>query len=163
MKHAAPLTPFQEKLYDIVQQAYKEEIIIKEIPPIKFDSVEEVPSEVLPEIQKLRPVYDTMEPKWKEKGEYVFECLIGIIEDHITGLFLSIMTANVLWLQLLSTWIIPARNERMQSVVSLLKYFFLVAIVIYVIKRSLIRGKESSKKLKVWADTPIEKEKHVRQ
>lgn len=163
MKHAAPLTPFQEKLYDIVLQAFKKEIVITEIRPIKFEPVEEVSSEDLPAIQELRPVSDAVEPKWKEKGGYAFECLIGIIEDHITGLFLSIMTANVLWLQLLSTWIIPARNERMQSVVSLLKCFFLVVIAIYVIKRSLIRGRESWKKLKVWADTPIEKEKRIRQ
>lgn len=153
MKHAAPLTPFQEKLYDIVLQAYKEKIIVREPPTIELESVEE--SEVLPVLQELRPVFsEPAEPEWREKGGYAVECLIGIIEDHISGLFLSVMAVNMLWLQLLSIWIIPSHDKRLQGVISLLKYFFLVIIVMYSLKRSLIRGKALWNKLKVWADTP---------
>ena len=152
MRHAVPLTPFQEKLYEVVINAFRRDIHEKFLPPIRPKVEEEVSDRPVVDTPITAHEYYITTPKWKEKGVYILECLIGIIEDHISFLFILTVNMNLIWLQLMSIWVIPKQNEELQSIVFILKVFFIIIILLYVMKQAVKKTVNAWHSLKARAE-----------
>lgn len=160
MRHAVPLTAFQERLFDIVCKAYRKEIKVEALPVLvlKEPALEE--EAIMKEIRVSECPLKTT-PVWIESMIHVFESLIGIIEENFMFLFGFTMFTIIILLQILSTWGISDDDILFKNCINVLKNIVFILTVSFFLYRFVRKIKASWNRLKKWIEEPIEgKEVH---
>lgn len=160
MKHAVPLTAFQERLFEVVCNAFQDNIHVEVLPALvqKEPDLEE---EVIHMEMRSDEYPAKTTPVWIDSIIHVFESLIGIIEENFMFLIGLFMFAIIIMLQILSTWGLSNDNIFLKNSLAILKNILLAMTVLFFFYRIVMRVKTSWNALKIWIEEPMdEKEVH---
>ena len=160
MRHAVPLTAFQERLFDIVCKSFKNDIKAEALP--KSVLKEPVPEEeVIHEEMKFHQYPVKTKPAWVDSVIHIFESLIGIIEENFMFLIGLFMFTIIMTLQILSTWGLSDEDIFLKNGLSVLKNIILAMTVLFFLYRFVRKIKGLWNALKMWIEEPMdEKEVH---
>lgn len=150
MKHGVPLTPFQERLYEVVLNAFK--------PPEKpaarvkeYDTSVTEGSKI--QYEQAEISYERKEyPKatWKDDVKFWAGCIFEWITEHINSIFLLIMTGNILWMQIITSHM--SRDNARKESAEVFKWILIITTVIYIAVMMTGKVKAGWVKLRIWAE-----------
>lgn len=160
MRHAVPLTAFQERLFDIVCKSFKNDIKAETLPISVLK--EPVPEEeVIHEEIRADKYSVKTKPAWVDSIIHFLESLIGIIEENFMFLIGLFMFAIIMTLQILSTWGLSDEDIFLKNGLSVLKNILFIMTILFFLYRFVKKIRTLWNELKKWIEEPIdEKEVH---
>lgn len=160
MRHAVPLTAFQERLFDIVCKSFKNDFKVEDIPTLVLqEPVSE--EEVIHEKIRCSEYSAKTTPVWIDSIIHFFESFIGIIEENFMFLIGLFMFAIIMTLQILSTWGLSDEDIFLKNGLSVLKNILFIMTILFFLYRFVKKIRTLWNELKKWIEEPIdEKEVH---
>ncbi len=154
VKHGVPLTSFQEKLFDIVLKAFKE--TESRHPILKMDT----DNDFILKIQEQKTDKKVEEPvkqcnaypkeTWKDDLKFWSGCLYDYLSEHINKIFLTIMTGNILWMQILTSHM--DMQDQNRGAAEIFKWLLILITLLFTLQLLWRKAKNGWKRLKHWAE-----------
>lgn len=125
MKHGVPLTPFQERLYAIVLNAFKEP---EKKHPVKPDTEKNMMEENTESITEQADISskqckDYPKDTWKDNVKFWSACYFELFVEHIHKIFITVMSMNILWIQIITSQMGIQKSYR--GIIEIIKWVML--------------------------------------